>query len=90
MPTSRSGSALAEPGRRAGEVVDRAVKWLEAQSGKPYFLWVHVYDPHIPYDPPDPSAKSTATGRTTEIAYTDQQLGGSSMRPPGNRGRRTR
>ena len=40
--------------RRAGEVVDRAVAWLEKQSGKPFFLWVHVYDPHLPYSPPAP------------------------------------
>ena len=76
MPTSASGSALAEPERRAGEVVDRAVKWLDAQSGKPFFLWVHVYDPHIPYDPPDPfREKYRDRPYDGEIAYTDQQLG---------------
>jgi arylsulfatase A-like enzyme/Tfp pilus assembly protein PilF len=76
MPTSKSGSALAEPERRADEVVDRAVKWLETQSGKPYFLWVHVYDPHIPYDPPDPfREKYRDRPYDGEIAYTDQQLG---------------
>ena len=76
MPTSKSGSAVAEPERRAGEVVDRAVKWLDAQSGKPFFLWVHVYDPHIPYDPPDPfREKYKDRPYDGEIAYTDQQLG---------------
>jgi arylsulfatase A-like enzyme/Tfp pilus assembly protein PilF len=76
MPTSKSGSAVAEPERRAGEVVDRAVKWLDTQSGKPFFLWVHVYDPHIPYDPPDPFREKYKDRRYDgEIAYTDQQLG---------------
>jgi arylsulfatase A-like enzyme/Flp pilus assembly protein TadD len=76
MPTSKSGSAAAEPERRAGEVVDRAIKWLDAQSGKPFFLWVHVYDPHIPYDPPDPfREKYKDRPYDGEIAYTDQQLG---------------
>ena len=76
MPTSASGSALAEPERRAGEVVDRAVKWLDVQSGKPFFLWVHVYDPHIPYDPPEPfREKYRDRPYDGEIAYTDQQLG---------------
>jgi choline-sulfatase len=76
MPTSKSGSAVAEPERRAGEVVARAVKWLDAQSGKPFFLWVHVYDPHIPYDPPDPfREKYRDRPYDGEIAYTDQQLG---------------
>jgi arylsulfatase A-like enzyme/Flp pilus assembly protein TadD len=76
MPASTSGSAEAEPERRAAEVVDRAVKWLDTQSGKPFFLWVHVYDPHIPYDPPDPfREKYRDRPYDGEIAYTDQQLG---------------
>ncbi|HXK04887.1 MAG TPA: sulfatase-like hydrolase/transferase [Verrucomicrobiae bacterium] len=76
MPTSAGGSAQAEPERRAGEVVDRAVQWLQAQSGKPFFLWVHVYDPHIPYDPPSPfREKYRDRPYDGEIAYTDQQLG---------------
>jgi arylsulfatase A-like enzyme/Tfp pilus assembly protein PilF len=62
--------------RRAGEVVDRAVSWLGSQSGKPFFLWVHVFDPHSPYDPPAPF-REKYRGRLYdgEVAYTDQQLG---------------
>ncbi|MCW8985834.1 MAG: sulfatase-like hydrolase/transferase, partial [Thermoanaerobaculales bacterium] len=38
---------------RAKNVVKRAVKWLgDADPGIPILLWVHVYDPHQPYDPP--------------------------------------
>jgi len=75
MPAA-GGSAQAEPERRAEEVVDRAVKWLEGQAGKPFFLWVHVYDPHIPYDPPSPfREKYRDRPYDGEIAYTDQQLG---------------
>jgi arylsulfatase A-like enzyme len=71
-----NGMASEYPERRAGEVVDRATKWLGTQSGKPFFLWVHVFDPHTPYDPPAPFRESY-TGRPYdgEIAYTDQQLG---------------
>ena len=76
MPVRANGSAQAEPERRAEEVVDRAVKWLGAQSGKPFFLWVHVYDPHIPYNPPAPfREKYRDLPYDGEIAYTDQQLG---------------
>lgn len=32
-----------DPERRAGVVVDRAIRWLNAQSGKPFFVWVHLY-----------------------------------------------
>src|SRR5215470_14037394 len=45
---------LDDPERRAGDTVDRALQWLDTQSGKPYFLWVHLYDPHMPYQPPSP------------------------------------
>ena len=62
--------------RKAGEVVDRALAWLRAQSGKPYFLWVHVYDPHLPYDPPSPfREKYRGRPYDGEVAYTDEQLG---------------
>jgi len=76
MPTRATGSAQEEPERRAGEVVDRAIQWLDTQSGKPFFLWVHVYDPHIPYDPPAPFVeKYRDRPYDGEIAYADQQLG---------------
>jgi arylsulfatase A-like enzyme/Flp pilus assembly protein TadD len=76
MPVLAAGSAQEEPERRAEEVVNRAVKWLDAQSGKPFFLWAHVYDPHIPYDPPEPfRGKYRDRPYDGEIAYTDQQLG---------------
>jgi arylsulfatase A-like enzyme/Tfp pilus assembly protein PilF len=76
MPPQANGSAEAEPERRAEEVVNRAVKWLDARSGKPFFLWAHLYDPHIPYDPPAPfREKYRDRPYDGEIAYTDQQVG---------------
>ncbi|HEY7304988.1 MAG TPA: sulfatase-like hydrolase/transferase [Bryobacteraceae bacterium] len=62
--------------RRGGDTVDRALAWLSAQSGKPYFLWVHLYDPHMPYSPPSPfKEKYKDRPYDGEIAYADQQLG---------------
>lgn len=77
MPKPGASRMASEyPERRAGEVVDRAIAWLGSQSGKPFFLWVHVFDPHSPYDPPSPFGEKYA-GRLYdgEVAYTDQQLG---------------
>ena len=37
--------------RRASDVVDAARAWLAANPG-PVFVWVHLFDPHAPYDPP--------------------------------------
>jgi choline-sulfatase len=77
MPEPESGRAEVEfPERRAGEVVDRAVRWLEQQKSRPFFLWVHVFDPHSPYDPPEPFRRQYR-GRPYdgEVAYTDRELG---------------
>jgi arylsulfatase A-like enzyme/Flp pilus assembly protein TadD len=75
MPAAPAGSGDAAE-RRAADVVDRATKWLDTQSGKPFLLWVHVYDPHLPYDPPSPFREKYADRPYDgEVAYTDQQLG---------------
>ncbi len=42
--------------RRGGEVVAAALKWLRKRPRGPFFLWVHLYDAHDPYDPPEPYA----------------------------------
>ena len=74
MKASPSSEERAE--RPAGEVVDRAVRWLDAQSGRPFLLWVHVFDPHLPYDPPAGFREKYADRPYDgEVAYADQQLG---------------
>ena len=37
----------------AYDTVHDAMAWLEGRGAKPVFLWVHLYDPHAGYDPPD-------------------------------------
>jgi arylsulfatase A-like enzyme/tetratricopeptide (TPR) repeat protein len=66
-----------EAERRAAEVVDAAIGWLETDSAPaPFFLWAHLYDPHAPYDPP-PAALTLAKGDryNGEVAYADAQAG---------------
>ena len=64
------------PERRASVVTDRALAWLKQNAHQKFFLWAHYYDPHAPYDPPEPYkhqyVKSLYDG---EIAYTDEQVG---------------
>ncbi|HVL68339.1 MAG TPA: sulfatase-like hydrolase/transferase [Vicinamibacterales bacterium] len=58
--------------RPASAVVDDAVKWIASlDAAKPFFAWVHLYDPHAPYTPPAPFAQDY----DGEIAYVDQQIG---------------
>ena len=61
--------------RKAVKSVDRAVKWLQAESDRPFFLWLHLFDPHHPYDPPPPF-KQTYKDRPYdgEVVYTDRAL----------------
>jgi choline-sulfatase len=62
--------------RRATVVVEHAVAWLQKQKSAPFFLWVHFYDPHDPYDPPPPfKAKYASAPYDGEIAYTDFAVG---------------
>ncbi|MGO8720335.1 MAG: sulfatase-like hydrolase/transferase [Acidobacteriaceae bacterium] len=75
------GGAGGESGTRtAGVTVDHALAWLKtqsAESGKPFFVWLHFYDAHQPYVPPPAEFQRQYPGDTydAEIAYVDQQLG---------------
>lgn len=63
------------PERSAAEVTDAALAWLGGVRG-PYFLWVHYYDPHAAYTPPEPwGSRFVDRPYDGEIAYVDHQLG---------------
>jgi Tfp pilus assembly protein PilF len=62
--------------RRAAQVTDAALADLAQASDKPRFMWVHYYDPHFPYDPPEPfRSEYAARPYLGEVASMDQQLG---------------
>jgi len=62
--------------RRGEEVVRRALDWLNKRRAGPFFLWVHLYDPHDPYSPPEPfKTRYKAQPYDGEIAYTDSVVG---------------
>ena len=61
--------------RRADAVVASALDWIGKQSGK-WFAFVHVYDPHAPYQPPqDWAARFPSNPYLGEVAWTDAALG---------------
>jgi len=77
MPSVDLASSVAHEAEiRAEVVITRALAWLGSRPPGRFFLWVHLYDPHAPYDPPEPY-RSQYAGRLYdgEIAYTDVQLG---------------
>jgi choline-sulfatase len=62
--------------RRAQESVAHAIAWLKKTPRRPFFLWLHLYDPHNPYDPPEPYRSDyKAHPYDGEIAYADHELG---------------
>jgi arylsulfatase A-like enzyme/Tfp pilus assembly protein PilF len=74
---SRMDEANLEEMERPGNVVaDLALDWLGKNSQKKFFLWMHLYDPHFPYRPPEPySREYAAQPYDGEIAFADEQLG---------------
>ncbi len=60
--------------RRADEVTDRAIGWLEERRER-WFLLAHYFDPHTPYRPPAEWAERFPDPYDAEIAFADHQLG---------------
>jgi tetratricopeptide (TPR) repeat protein len=60
--------------RRANEVTDSALLWLENLE-EPFFMWVHYFDPHQPYDPPEQFLDKGNNLYDGEVEYVDSEVG---------------
>ena len=57
-------------------VTDSALTWLKQNQQTRFFLWAHYFDPHAPYDPPEPYKQSYLKDPYSgEIAHMDEQVG---------------
>lgn len=66
------GASLERP---ASETTDAALEWLSSAPA-PWFLWVHYYDPHYPYEPPPDLVRRGARGAYEgEVAFVDRAIG---------------
>lgn len=65
------GTAL----KRAPLVVERALRWLDRGPSQPFFLFVHFFDSHWPYEPPESFGIPLANPYEGEVAYMDHYLG---------------
>jgi arylsulfatase A-like enzyme/Tfp pilus assembly protein PilF len=74
---SRLEEANLDEMERPGNVVaDQTLDWLGKNSQKKFFLWMHLYDPHYPYKPPEPYSREYSTHPYDgEIAFADEQVG---------------
>lgn len=65
--------------RRAAETASRALDWLDRHEEGGWFLWVHLFDPHAPYDPPAPYDSRFGSGPP------ERRLGSHGWLAPGER-----
>lgn len=71
-----AGASAAGAVQRAGpETMRAALAWLDGVADRPFFLFVHLYEPHAPYDPPEPYRSASASAYDGEIAFADSILG---------------
>ena len=80
IPRDPHATDRLEAERPASAVIDRALAWFDRrpapgpQPPAPFFVWLHLYDPHAPYNPPAEYRAKTSTAYDGEIAYVDAQL----------------
>jgi len=73
--SGRGGFGLGDIQRPANDVVDKALPWLEKVKGQRFFGWLHFYDPHQPYDAPEPFKSRYANHPyNAEVAFMDSQI----------------
>ena len=62
--------------RPASQTIDSALPWIRKQENKPWFAWIHLYDPHTPYAPPAEFAGDDEhSNYNGEVRYVDRELG---------------
>jgi arylsulfatase A-like enzyme/tetratricopeptide (TPR) repeat protein len=77
IPQPVSAEAVSQYQRPGGETVRRALGWLDGVQAKPFFLFLHLYEPHSPYEPPEPfRSRYAALPYDGEIAAADAIVGG--------------
>lgn len=64
-----------EAERRGDAVARRAAEWLAGGDERPFFAWVHLYDAHFPYVPPEPfRGRYSSAPYDGEVAFVDAQV----------------
>ncbi len=74
--TQYQSISLGKVQKRADEVLAEAQSWLRENGDKRFFSWIHLYDPHTPYEPPPPFRQQyRGHPYRGEVAYMDSELG---------------
>jgi arylsulfatase A-like enzyme/tetratricopeptide (TPR) repeat protein len=76
VPAGQAGAALGEVQRAGEETADRLLGWRETlPRGRPPFLFLHLFEPHAPYEPPPAFAGRAASAYDGEIAAASAAVG---------------
>lgn len=69
------GDFWSEVRKPADAVLAEAREWISGRDGRPFFAWIHLYDPHAPWDPPEPF-RSRYPGHPyrAAVAFMDAEL----------------
>jgi tetratricopeptide (TPR) repeat protein len=70
-----SGSLLLLAKKPAATVLGDTRRWLEENGERRFFTWIHLYDPHFPYEPPPPFDRRGGGPYRGEVEYADHELG---------------
>jgi arylsulfatase A-like enzyme/Tfp pilus assembly protein PilF len=71
----QTGRGLGQLQRPGGETLAKVLPWLREHAGAPFFLWLHLYEPHTPYEPPPQFAARSKLPYDGEIATADAIVG---------------
>jgi len=72
---ARAGAAFRDY-QRPGNITEAvAEKWIDAHDSSPFFYFFHIYEPHVPYEPPEPFRSRYASAYDGEIATSDAIVG---------------
>jgi arylsulfatase A-like enzyme/Flp pilus assembly protein TadD len=74
--TFAPGADLGAIQRPGNATAAAAQAWVASHASSPFFLFLHLFEPHTPYDPPEPFRSAAATPYDGEIAHADAIVGG--------------
>ena len=69
------GTDVGDIKRLGGEVVDSAIQWMQKNNEAPFFVFLHLYDLHSPYNLPSAYRSRFGTGYEAELRYVDVEIG---------------
>jgi len=72
---ANNGGNVGKVQRKGDETAELAKKWIGEHQSQPFFFFLHLYEPHTPYEPPEPFRSRFKSAYDGEIASADAILG---------------